>query len=232
MYKKSSIHVIVLAAGSGKRMQKKKLKQFFLLDDVPIVMYSIIKLFNALPSASFHIVLPEKKINYWKKLCKKHKFNIPNSVIKGGKNRYNSVKNALNSFVFSNNDLILIHDSVRPFFTKKLVKRLISSAKKNGHAVPAIEIKDSLREKNEKTENTSSVNRSNFLLTQTPQVFRAEIISKAYLSEENTQRKTDDVSLIEEFIFPINLILGEELNFKITTQKDLELAKIIAKNFK
>tara|TARA_B100000609_G_C17160213_1_gene405736 strand:+ start:117 stop:815 length:699 start_codon:yes stop_codon:yes gene_type:complete len=231
MYKKSVIHVIILAAGSGTRMHKKKYKQFLLLNGIPLAMHSIMKLFNIIPDAIFHIVLPEKKINYWRDLCKKHDFNIPLFLIKGGKNRYNSVKNALNSFKFNKNDMILIHDSARPFFTKKLVKSLILSAKKNGHAVPAIEVKDSLRKKTEQSENTSSVNRSKFVLTQTPQVFHAEIISKAYSSNQNTLNKTDDVSLIEDFIFPINLIPGEEFNFKITTINDWELAKIIAPNY-
>ena len=88
-----------------------------------------------------------------------------------------------------------------------------------------------MRKKTEQSENTSSVNRSKFVLTQTPQVFQAEIISKAYSSNKNTLNKTDDVSLIEDFVFPINLIPGEEFNFKITTINDWELAKIIAPNF-
>ena len=92
MYKKSVIHVIILAAGSGTRMHKKKYKQFLLLNGMPLAMHSIMKLFNIIPDAIFHIVLPEKKINYWKNLCKKHDFNIPLSLIKGGKNRYTSVK--------------------------------------------------------------------------------------------------------------------------------------------
>ena len=108
---------------------------------------------------------------------------------------------------------------------------MITSAQKKGHSVPVIEIKDSLRRKNKNIDNTISVDRSNFLLTQTPQVFRAEIIKKAYSRKSNQIKKTDDVSLIEEFVFPINLIHGEELNFKITNQKDWELAQIIAPNF-
>ena len=142
-----------------------------------------------------------------------------------------NVKNKISSLCFKKNDLVFIHDSVRPFFSKQLIKRLITSAQKKGHSVPVIEIKDSLRRKNKNIDNTISVDRSNFLLTQTPQVFRAEIIKKAYSRKSNQIKKTDDVSLIEEFVFPINLIYGEELNFKITNQKDWELAQIIAPNF-
>ena len=231
MSTKPHIHVIILAAGCGKRMPKKRFKQFFLLEKKPIVMHTILKLFKIIPKANFNIVLPENKINYWKSLCKKYNFLVPHTIFKGGETRFFSVKNTISSLCFKQNDLVFIHDSVRPFFSKQLIKRLINSAQKKGHSVPVIEIKDSLRRKNKNIDNTISVDRSNFLLTQTPQVFRAEIIKKAYSRKSNQIKKTDDVSLIEEFIFPINLIYGEELNFKITNQKDWELAQIIAPNF-
>ena len=85
-----------------------------------------------------------------------------------------------------------------------------------------------MRKIKDKNNHTISVDRSNFLLTQTPQIFRADIINNAYSLNSNLTHKTDDVSLIEEFVFPINLVQGEELNFKITNQKDWELAKLIA----
>jgi len=231
MSKNKHIHVIILAAGCGKRIPQKRFKQFFLLEGKPVIMHTVFKLFQTLPKAKFNIVLPENKINYWKRLCKKHNFSVPHAIFKGGKTRFFSVKKTILSLCFEKNDLVLIHDAVRPFFSKKLIKRLMNSAQKKGHAVPVIEIKDSLRKKNKRTDNTISVDRSNFLLTQTPQVFRSDIIEKAYSRKSNQIKKTDDVSLIEEFIFPINLIYGEELNFKITDQKDWELAQIIAPNF-
>ena len=230
MSKKTHIHVIILAAGCGKRMSK-SFKQFFLLEGKPVVMQTILKLFKIIPKANFNIVLPENKINYWKSLCKKYNFLVPHTIFNGGETRFFSVKNTISSLCLKKNDLVFIHDSVRPFFSEKLIKRLIHAAQKKGHSVPVIEIKDSLRRKDKNTDNTISVDRSNFLLTQTPQVFRSEIIEKAYSRKSNQIKKTDDVSLIEEFVFPINLIYGEELNFKITNQKDWELAQIIAPNF-
>jgi len=228
MSKKPHIHVIILAAGCGKRMQKKKFKQFFLLEGNPIIMHSALKLFKIIPDATFNIVLPENKINYWRYLCKKYSFKVPHNIFNGGKTRFLSVQKTILSLNFRKHDLIIIHDSVRPFFSKKLINQLIQLAKKKGHAVPAISIKDSMRKIKDKNKHTISVDRSNFLLTQTPQIFRADIIKNAYSIKTNTTNKTDDVSLIEDFVFPINLIRGEELNFKITNQKDWELAKLIA----
>jgi len=225
MSEKPHIHVIILAAGFGNRMEK-KFKQFFLLEGLPLVMHSVRKFFKIIPKATFNIVLPKNKIHYWKNICKKHEFQVPHTVFIGGETRFLSVKKTILSMSFDNNDLLIIHDSARPFFSKQLINKLIDSAKKKGHAVPAIEIKDSLRKKQDN--NTISVDRSNFLLTQTPQVFKADVISGAYSTKSHKINKTDDVSLIEDFVFPINLIYGEELNFKITNQKDWELAKIIA----
>ena len=232
MSTKPHIHVIILAAGCGKRMLKKKcFKQFFLLKGLPVLMHSTLKLFNIIPHATFNIVLPENKINYWKGLCKKYSFKVPHNIFYGGKTRFLSVQKTLLSMPFDSRDLIMIHDSVRPFFSKKLINQLIQLAKKKGHAVPVIGLKDSLRKIKDKNNHTISVDRSNFLLTQTPQIFRADIINNAYSINPDLINKTDDVSLIEEFIFPINLIYGEELNFKITNEKDWELAQIIAPNF-
>ena len=189
-------------------------------------MHSVCKLFNIIPNATFNVVLPQNKINYWKNICNKHKIQVPHKVFIGGETRFSSVKKTICSLPFEGNDLLIVHDAARPFFSKKLINKLIESAKKKGHAVPAIEIKDSLRKKKGNT--TISVNRSEFLLTQTPQVFKADIISKAYSTKSHKISKTDDVSLIEDIVFPINLIYGEELNFKITNPKDWALAKIIA----
>ena len=220
--------VIILAGGEGKRMQSDTLKQFLVLGKKPVIMHSLIAFHEFDKKSIFSVVLPKNKINFWKSICKKHNFNIPHNIFLGGKTRYNSVKNALFKLEIDKDDIVSIHDGVRPFISKNLIKKTYNSALKKGHAAPFIEPNDSLRIFTENSLKTKSVNRSSFLFTQTPQIFKGFIIKKAYQKENNN--KTDDISLIEDSVSSVNLIKGEQINMKITTKEDWLLANKIIKS--
>lgn len=220
--------VIILAGGEGRRMQSNTLKQFLVLGKNPVIMHSLITFHEFDKKSILSVVLPKKKINFWKSICKKHNFNIPHNIFFGGKTRYDSVKNALSKLEIDQNDIVSIHDGVRPFISKNLIKKIYDSAFKKGHAAPFIVPKDSLRIFIENSLRTKSVNRSSFLFTQTPQIFKGAIIKKAYKKENNN--KTDDISLIEDIVSRVNLIKGEQINMKITTKEDWLLANKIIKS--
>ncbi len=220
--------VIILAAGEGKRMGTNILKQFLVLGDKPVLMHSLIKFYEFDTNSILSVVLPKQKTNYWKAICKKYQFNLPHNIFFGGKTRYESVKNALTKLKINKNDIVSIHDGVRPFISKKLIKKLFNSAIKKGHSAPILIPKDSIRVFIENGTKTKSVNRSSFVFTQTPQIFKGELIKNAY--KKNNNNKTDDLSLIEESVNKVNLIKGEQLNIKITTKEDWLLAKKIIKS--
>ena len=217
--------VIILAAGEGKRMGTNILKQFLVLGERPVLMHSLIKFYEFDKNSILSVVLPKQKINYWKSICKKYHFNLPHNIFFGGKTRYESVKNALLKLKINQNDIVTIHDGVRPFISQKLIKKLFNSAIKKGHSAPILIPKDSIRIFLEKGAKTKSVNRSSFVFTQTPQIFKGEIIKNAY--KKNNSNKTDDISLIEESVNKVNLIKGEQINIKITNKEDWLLAKKI-----
>ena len=108
-------------------------------------MHSLITFHKFDKDSTLSVVLPENKIMYWKKICKKYNFTIPHNIFSGGNSRYNSVKNALSNLEIKSEDIVSIHDAVRPFVTKKLIKKLFDSALKKGHAAPILFPKDSLR---------------------------------------------------------------------------------------
>ena len=220
--------VIILAAGEGKRMGTNILKQFLVLGEKPVLMHSLIKFYEFDKKSILSVVLPKNKIKYWNNICKKYHFNLPHNIFFGGETRYDSVKNVLFKLKINKNDIVSIHDGVRPFISKKLIKRLFNSAIKKGHAAPILNPKDSLRVFIKHESKTKSVNRSSFVFTQTPQIFKGEIIKNAYKIKNNN--KTDDISLIEETVNKVNLIQGEQINIKITTKEDWLLAKKIIKS--
>ena len=221
-------HVIILAAGKGERMRSNEPKQFMILGKKPVIIHSFNAFYNYDKNSIISVVLPKNKINYWKLICKQYNFNFKHNIVIGGSTRYESVRNALNNLNITHNDMVTIHDGVRPFISKKLITKTFNSAFKKGHAAPFLNLKDSLRKFDKEKANTKSVNRTNFVLIQTPQIFRGNIIKEAYKNEKSN--KTDDISLIESNVKRVNLIKVEQMNLKITTNEDWILANRLIKN--
>ena len=210
-------YAIILAAGEGKRSGLDFPKQFFEINGKPIICYTIEKF---LEIKKIEIILVVNKNKNWEKILSNYK-NLSNiSIVKGGKRRYDSVKNGL-KFI-KDEGIVAIHDGARPLLSKSLIKNLFKNALKNNNAIPYINLKDSIRKVDQNK--NKSLNRKNYVLIQTPQVFQSSEIKKAYKQKFNN-KFTDDSNVFESLNKKINLIKGEEKNFKITTKKDLILAE-------
>ncbi len=218
-------YALIVAGGIGKRMQSEVPKQFILLNNKPILMHTIEKFYHLTAiSCNILLVLPKIHIPQWKNLCEKYDFNIPHQIIEGGKERFYSVKNGLDTL--SGNGLIAIHDGVRPFVSDEVIYKAFKTAKEKGNAIPAIPLTESIRKVSE-TRN-QSVLRSDYRLIQTPQTFQLEQIKKAYNLPYDTAY-TDDASVLEKYGQSINLIDGNKENIKITTPFDLKIGEVILK---
>ena len=213
-------YTIIVAGGNGSRMRCSMPKQFLEINNKPILLHTVQKMHQSLDDSEIILVLPKAEFKNWKNICQKHKFNISHKLVEGGNTRFESVKNGLKKIKESS--VIAIHDGVRPLVNKNVVKQCMLIAKDKGSAVPVIKVDDSLRKK---TLNGSiSVNRNEFLIVQTPQCFKSEIILKAY--QQNFNNKfTDDASVVEDLGLEIQLVKGNKENIKITTPEDLKKAK-------
>ena len=209
---------LIVAGGNGKRMNSEIPKQFLLLNNEPILIRTI-KQFTHFEEII--LVLPKKQFKYWKEISENANFNHPIVLVKGGQNRFQSVKNGLAKI--TNVSIVAIHDGVRPFVPKTLIDRLIAKTKKGLGIIPVIPIKDSLRKI---TGNKSKhVNRDNIYQVQTPQCFISTDIKNSY-NQPFSKYFTDDASVFEQNGGEINAIAGDSQNLKITTEEDLKLAKI------
>ncbi len=217
-------YAIIVAGGIGKRMSSEIPKQFLLLNGLPILMHTISQFYNYDKNISLIIVLPKEQINYWNNLCKEYNFNIKHIVIAGGKTRYFSVKNGL--AIVKEEGIIAIHDGVRPLVSYETIDSCFKIAEEKGNAVPFIKVTESLRNISNKT--NIAVNREEFVLIQTPQVFCSSIILNAYKKESGAEF-TDDASLVEFMGEKINLVKGNEENIKITSQSDILIAEVLSK---
>ena len=207
---------LIVAGGKGVRMNSNIPKQFLLLNNIPILIHTI----NAFSDLDeILLVLPKEQFNYWSELCLKYNLKTPHTVIAGGENRFDSVKNGLDKIY--DDSIVLIHDGVRPFISKKIITELINNVKKQVGVIPAIKLKDSIRKIS--SNSTTTINRENLYKIQTPQCFLSKEIKTAY-QQASSKEFTDDASVFESTIGTILPIMGEERNLKITTQEDLEIA--------
>ena len=212
--------VIIVAGGSGSRMQSALPKQFMMLGSLPVVAHTINTFKEALPASDIVVVLPEEHIAMWKNLAAR--FDIAaHRVVAGGKERFYSVKCGINALA-EDVELIAVHDGVRAMVTKQLIIRTLLDAETAGASIPVIEVADSYR----RIENDGShiVPRSELRIVQTPQIFRAEVLRKAYEQSFSTAF-TDDASVVEAAGYKISLVEGDKHNIKLTTPEDMEYAE-------
>jgi 2-C-methyl-D-erythritol 4-phosphate cytidylyltransferase len=218
------LYVVIVAGGSGKRMGAEIPKQFLELAGRPVLMHTIERFKTFSDSIEIITVLPENQLRYWLDIQKKHSFAVPHTLVKGGATRFQSVKNGL-EFV-NCPGLVAIHDGVRPFVSIDTIKRCFETAEKLGNAIPAISPTESLRII--KGKDTIPISRLEVKQIQTPQVFKAELIKKAYLQTYSNEF-SDDATVLEKTGVKINLIDGNRENIKITNPEDLLISDALLK---
>ncbi|MFM2225146.1 MAG: hypothetical protein RJA07_1348 [Bacteroidota bacterium] len=218
---------IIVAGGSGTRMNTDVPKQFLLLHNKPIIVHSIEKFLLSDAAIKIIIVLPQSQLERWNTLKTAYPFLQSIKIAIGGKTRFESVKNGLDEI--NENGIVAIHDAVRPLITKCKIIELYSSAEQNGNAIPALPCVDTIRFEKEKGK-YELMNRNKMWLMQTPQCFMIKQIKDAYLKAEHIEY-TDDAAVIEAADYSINLVQGDKNNLKITVPEDLKLAEFLMGNF-
>lgn len=197
-------------------------KQFLPLGLQPLLLWSI-KAFHS-SGAEIIVALPEIHISTWQKILQEQQINIPHKIVAGGEERFHSVKNALYT-IEDESGVVAVHDAARPFISEKLIQSIFEQAHICGGAVPLLPLKESIRKKT--AENTyQAEDRSLYFTVQTPQAFKVNLLKEAYL-QEFTNLFTDDASVFEKAGHKVEIVPGEELNFKITTPQDWAYAQYL-----
>jgi 2-C-methyl-D-erythritol 4-phosphate cytidylyltransferase len=214
--------VVIVAGGSGKRMGAEMPKQFLELAGKPVLMHTINKFYHFDQRMQIVLVLPFDHIETWNRLCNEHRFTIAHKIVPGGDERFFSVKKGLAKV--SENNLVAIHDGVRPLVSDEVIANTFLAAEKHGGAIPVISPSESIRQKT--VDGSKPVNRDQYVLVQTPQVFKSELIKQAY--QHPYQKKfTDDATVFEAAGHTIHLVEGNIENIKITRPVDLVFVEAI-----
>ena len=218
----AEIGVIIVAGGSGRRMGGALPKQFMMLGNEPVLARTINHMRDALPNSQIVVVLPKEHVELWKNIAARFEV-AKHDIALGGAERFHSVKNGI-AALSDEVKTIAVHDAVRPLFSKKLIIRLILEAEKHPAVIPTVPPADSYRV----IEGDSSkiIDRSTLRIVQTPQVFNAQTLRKAYEQPFSAQF-TDDASVVESMGGVITLCEGERENIKLTTPSDMIFAEAI-----
>ena len=211
---------IIVAGGKGERMNADIPKQFLEIKGKPILIYTLEAFMNFDASLQLILVLPAAQFELWETLCKKHALNIPHQIVAGGQTRFQSVKNGLDAVKVP--AIVAIHDGVRPLVSKETISRCFDAAAKFGAAIPTMDSIESIRFVD--ANGSKSVDRNAYKMVQTPQVFDAELLKKAY-EQEFSVLFTDDASVVEAMGIAVQLVDGNRENIKITTEFDLIVAE-------
>lgn len=207
---------IIVAAGIGNRMQSEIPKQFLPLANQLVLMHSIQK-FHDIGAVVYVTIHPDYQ-EFWKNACQAHQFSVPHHIVLGGKERFHSIQNAIRSIQEMEDTLVAVHDAARPNISPKLIQYLYHEASQCKAVIPAVKPTDTIRN----AKNNRTLNREDFWLVQTPQIFELNLLKRAY-QQVFTPLFTDDASVVEALGFPIKIIEGDKFNIKITFPEDLTL---------
>jgi len=209
-------HSILVAGGSGKRLGGPVPKQFQLLKGRPLLMWTIEAFHRCDPAMPLIVVLPEQHFGIWKALCMGHRFFIEHQVVAGGAQRYHSVQAGLGQV--KGEDLVAVHDGVRPLVSPDLIARCFDAARRSGAAIPVVPVVPSVRETT--AEGSRALDRTRLLEVQTPQCFRAGLLRKAF-DLPYDPAFTDEATMVERLGAKVELVEGEVTNLKVTSPVDL-----------
>lgn len=245
---------ILLAAGSGKRMQSGVAKQFMLLKGRPLIWYALDTIERSSVIDDCILVTGEQDIPYVREeIVNRYAFHKVSEIVAGGAERYDSVYNALKSMAVSHcpvatscpemdisvknpyaDGLVFIHDGARPFLTEDMLKRCYETVIQSHACVVGMPVKDTIKLADAEGYAASTPDRSSVWQIQTPQVFDTELIMEAYARLMRQKEElaaagikiTDDAMVVETLLkHPVKLVKGSYENIKITTPEDLCVAE-------
>jgi 2-C-methyl-D-erythritol 4-phosphate cytidylyltransferase len=232
--------VIIPAAGLGTRMaaapsrgkEPGPSKQFTELGGVPILFHTL-RRFVASPAVQeIYVALRNTEISGFRSRLEREAEDILQKrieLVQGGEHRQHSVANALSAIDAAPDDIVLVHDAVRPFVTREIIDSVIAAVKKHGAAIAGLPAVDTIKQVERTAEGaviTATIPRERVVQAQTPQGFRYAVLKKAF--DEATADGfigTDEASLLERSGGEVQVVMGSPRNIKITTPGDMELAE-------
>lgn len=226
------VSVIIPAAGLGTRMGRSapekegiSRKQFMLLHGSPILIHTIRKFVSSSLVTEIVVALRADDLAWASDLFKNQGLAHTVRLVEGGETRQQSVENALGT-INDDTELVAVHDAVRPFVEREVIEKVIREAAETGAAIVGIVPVDTVKQVH-RNKVRATLPRERLILTQTPQVFRLDLLRKAFeKARQDLFIGTDESSLVERLEVEVSVVLGTDRNIKITKPSDMDLARL------
>jgi 2-C-methyl-D-erythritol 4-phosphate cytidylyltransferase len=228
--------VIIPAAGLGTRMAPggKKVaasKQFFEINGAPILIHTLRVFARNQLVSQIVVALRKSEMEQFRRQLEREKLAAKVEMVEGGEHRQQSVANALARLKAAADDVVLVHDAVRPFVDDEIIASVVREVEKHGAAIAGLPALDTIKQVERAAEGaliTSTIPRERVVQAQTPQGFRYHLIQRAFDSATaDGFMGTDEASLVERLGASVWVVMGSPRNIKITTPADLELAEFL-----
>jgi len=229
------------AAGLGTRMGRAAAektgtsrKQFMLLEGAPIVVHTVRKFASLAEVAEIVIAVRGEDLDWVAEMMTGEFAAGRVRVVEGGNSRQQSVSNALASLK-ADTDLVAVHDAVRPCIEVETIHKVFAEASETGAAIVGVPVVDTVKQVSHGTGRVrirGTLQREKLVLAQTPQVFRYELLKRAFdLAQKDGFTGTDESSLVERLDVEVGVVLGSDRNIKITKPGDMDLAHVFFREF-
>lgn len=221
------VHAIIPSGGKGTRLGSDIPKQYLKVRGKEIIAYTLGVFQNNDCVDSIYVAAEKDYFDLLNEIKDKYSISKLAGIVSGGKERQDSVYNALSSIPAGEDDLVAVHDAARPLLPPDTLEHAVSQARVTGSVVTAIKARDTLIKGNEIV--SDYVERNGIYYAQTPQIFRYHILKSAMdQAEKENFRGTDESMLVQHAGFDVNIVEGSSFNFKITTKSDLEIFSLIS----
>lgn len=218
---------IVAAAGSGRRLPGRRPKQFLRVGGVPVVVLTLRALARVREIRGIVVAAPPEAVEVTRRLIERHRIPRVVGILPGGRERQESVWLALQA-VPPPVSVVVVHDGVRPFITRSLVRTVIREASRHGAAICGLPVVETVKQVHD-SRVEATVEREGLWFVQTPQAFHRALLWEAHeKAQSDGFSGTDDAALVERLGVSVRMVLGLPENLKITTPADLARARAFA----
>jgi 2-C-methyl-D-erythritol 4-phosphate cytidylyltransferase len=219
------VGAIIVAAGTSSRMEGVD-KVFAELNGETVLARVLAVFHDCSLIDKIVVVLATKNLERGRRLVRERDWSKVVAVCSGGSKRQDSVREGLRRL--TNCDWVVIHDGARPCVNADLIQRGLLAAQETGAAVAAVPVKDTIKIVSRRRLVQQTPARSNMWIAQTPQIFRSDLVNKAYLQADD--KATDDATLVEQLGHKVEVYMGSYRNMKVTTPEDLAVAEVLLRN--
>ncbi|HSK71429.1 MAG TPA: 2-C-methyl-D-erythritol 4-phosphate cytidylyltransferase [Pyrinomonadaceae bacterium] len=219
---------VIVAAGSGSRLQAEKPKQFLEIGGKPLIIHTLQRFEDCAAIDEIILVLPAGEIETFQQINEKYNIKKLAKITAGGKTRAESVFNGLKAVNSDKAGIIAVHDGARPLVSSEEISRTIEKAKETGAACLVAPVTDTIKEIAD-GKIIGTIDRLKLRRALTPQCFRFEILQKAFAQADLSEVATDECFLVEKLGYEISAVEGSARNIKITHREDLILAENLLK---